>query len=27
VAYRLNTRPRKTLSYKTPADTLAAALR
>ena len=26
VADRLNTRPRKTLGYKTPADTLAAAL-
>ncbi|HEY0886769.1 MAG TPA: IS30 family transposase, partial [Ramlibacter sp.] len=26
VADQLNTRPRKTLGYKTPADTLARAL-
>jgi IS30 family transposase len=27
IAHRLNTRPRKTLAYRTPADILAAALR
>jgi IS30 family transposase len=27
IAHRLNTRPRKTLAYRTPADIFAAALR
>jgi IS30 family transposase len=27
IAHRLNTRPRKTLGYRTPAAMLAAALR